>query len=211
MSFRSELAAVHRHARDVSLPRVWVEAELIRTAQAAAAPTPAAVGQQPAPKKAAEPAAPKPAETPVPKQPKKPVVPLPDRPEPTGDESFDKLAVAWYEVVLGLSTMSPSAAGHLTKCQLAGVSGKTATVAFQRLSDAEWIGDSTKVQRAAYVIWNKHGGDGIRLKFVGNGASASRKPPPETATVELPAEGEQLEKLGQEVFGPAGTKTDGGA
>jgi len=211
LKFRSDLAAVHRHARDVSLPRVWVEAELVRTALAAAAPTPVAVERQPAPKKAAEPAASKPAETPAPKRPKKRDIPLPDKPKPTGDESFDKLAVAWHEVVLALSTMSPSAAEHLTKCALADVSDKTATVAFHRQSDAEWMSDSTKVQRAAYEIWNKHGGDGFRLKFVGDGSSKPRRPAPEAATVELPAEGEQLEKLGQEVFGQAGTANDRGA
>jgi hypothetical protein len=122
-------------------------------------------------------------------------------PSPTGDADFDKLARAWHTVVKELAGMSKVAAARLTKSQLASVGGKTAKIAFERQSDAEWVAESTKVTKAVYDVWNKSGGEGLALKFEAAKPNGARPQPPETATVELPAEGEQLQKLGQEVFG----------
>ncbi len=189
--FRSELAVAHRAVRDVSLPRVWVEAELVRIAffdQAPAASTPsrpttAAAVHQPAKKEA----------------PKAKVV------EPSGDPERDRLANAWQQVVAELSAMSKVAAARLVKSALSDLAGKTARIAFERQSDAEWVTESTKVQKALYEAWNKAGGEGFELKFETTRTNGARPRPVEPTTVELPAEGEMLEKLGREVFGqPAG-------
>ena len=82
-----------------------------------------------------------------------------------------------------------------------GVSGKTAKVLFDKQMNADWVSESTKVQKAVYEVWNRSGGDGFTLKFEAQKANGARPQPVETTTVELPAEGETLEKLGREVFG----------
>jgi DNA polymerase III gamma/tau subunit len=177
LAFRSELAIAHREVRDVSLPRVWVEAELVRIALHDTTGSP-----QPAVK---APAA----------EPSKPPTP------PTGDTEFDKLASAWHKVVLELAGVSKVAAARLPKSKLVEVQGKTARVSFERQSDAEWVTDSAKVQRAIYDVWNKNGGQGFQLRFEAQRTNGARPQTPETTTVELPAEGETLERLGREVFG----------
>lgn len=198
LRFRSGLAVVHRNVRDVSLPRVWIEAELIRISQSKIAATPQPVART------AEPAKPKPApvkEKPPEPKAKKVDAPAPVSPQPTGDAQHDELAGAWHAVVKELSGISKVAAMRLVKSRVAEVKGYTAKIEFARQSDAEWVTDSVKLQRAISDSWNKNGGDGYTLKFTSakkldNGAKL-----PETATVELAAEGEALEKLGQEVFG----------
>lgn len=190
LTFRSELSGAHKAIRDVSLPRVWVEAELVRIAYldqaiVAAAPARAAVSAAVSPQK-------------KPSAPAKTV-------KPTGDPEIDKLAAAWAIVVNELSGMSKVAAARLVKSSLSDVSGKTARIAFERQSDAEWVSESAKVQKAVYEAWNKAGGDGYQLKFDSDKTNGVRPRPVEPTTVELPAEGEMLEKLGREVFGqPAG-------
>lgn len=187
LRFRSELAVAHRAVRDVSLPRVWVESEIVRIAQmetqVVAAPAKATKAVVSQPEKKPEP---------------KPVV-------PTGDANFDKLAAAWNKVVADLSAVSKVAAARLPKSALAEVKGKTARIQFERQSDAEWVIENTKLQKAAYEIWNKLGGEGTTLLFEAAKTNGARPQPVEATTVELPAEGESLERLGREVFGqPAG-------
>ena len=195
MRFRSGLSVAHRNVRDVSLPRIWVEAELIRVSQAQSAPS-APGSVQPAVKKPAEPRAKK-AEKAQPK----PVAP--SAPPPTGDATFDKLSAAWHTVVKELSAMSNSAAARLTKSRLKELKGAIAIIEFDRHTDAEWVTDKSNVQKAINDVWFKNGGDGYNLKFIGAKKRDNGTKKPETATVELAAEGSALQKMGQEVFGQA--------
>ncbi len=221
LAFRSELSTAHRAVRDVSLPRVWVEAEIVRIAtrtpsSASRSETEEVAGgggrqQKPAAGEGAAPSAPRqPQNAPAKGDHKKPaekaVVSAPP-PKPTGDPDFDRLAAAWHQVVSELSAVSKVAAARLLKSRLREVAGKAAKIAFERQSDAEWVTDSTKVQRAVYDVWNKSGGEGMELKFEAPKSNGARPQHAETTTVELPAEGETLERLGREVFGQGATET----
>lgn len=186
--FRSELATTHKAVRDVSLPRVWVESELVRIAFCKK--TPDANVAVPAQK-------PKPA-TPEPKTVTKPVI---AQPAPTGDAEFDRLANVWCSVVGELSAQSKLATAKLESSSLSEIKGKTGIIGFERLSDAEWVTDSVKRQKAIVESWQKAGGEGYELRFANVKKNGSRPQNVEMATVECPAEGESLERLGREVFG----------
>ena len=181
--FRSELSTAHRAVRDVSLPRIWVESELVRTSQLTAPSVPKSE-----PRKADPPAR---AVAEVKSEP----------PKATGDQDFDHLAQAWHKVVGKLSEVSKVASARLNGSKVSAASGKQVTVTFNRQSDAEWVSESTKVQKAIYEVWNKSGGDGLQLLFEAEKKNGTRPQPVETATVESPAQGESLEKMGREVFG----------
>jgi hypothetical protein len=131
--------------------------------------------------------------------------PEPKPVQPTGDANFDKLAMLWNKVVSDLSAVSKVAAARLPKSSLVEVKGKVAKVQFERQSDAEWVSENTKLIKAAYEIWNREGGDGVTIQFEAAKTNGARPQPAEATTVELPAEGESLERLGREIFGqPAG-------
>jgi DNA polymerase-3 subunit gamma/tau len=204
LAFRSELSTAHRAVRDVSLPRVWVEAELVRISMAGtSAPSAAAVAPAPRSAEKAEPAR---AEKPAlaKKEPPKPTA----APTPTGDADFDRLAAAWHTVVQELSSMSRVASQRLPKSKLGSLRDAFAVITFERQSDAEWVNESVKVRQAVYDVWNKSGGQGIELQFEAPKSNGAKPQPMEVATVELPAEGESLERLGREVFGQSGPDND---
>jgi DNA polymerase-3 subunit gamma/tau len=189
LAFRTELATAHREVRDVSLPRVWVEAEIVRIAT-----------QRPESTRTT-PNNPEPTRT-NPNRPEQTRT-TSNRPEPpkTGDPELDRLAAVWHKVVAELSTASKTAREKLDTSRVESLTGKTVKIAFSKQMYADWVSESTKVQKAVYEVWNKCGGDGYQLKFEAPKANGARPQTAETATVELPAEGETLEKLGREVFG----------
>ena len=198
--FRSELASAHKEVRDVSLPRVWVEAELVRIAQLTTQGAQAAVRVvEPAKAVVAQPPA-----KPKPAAPKGAAVKEPP-PKPTGDADFDRLAEAWHKVIAELSAVSNSAAERLPKSRVRErLSNSYVVIEFERLSDAEWVQEGVKIRKAVLESWYKHSGEEKELKFEAAKPNGARPQPTEPTTVELPAEGESLQRLGQEVFGNGG-------
>lgn len=187
LRFRSELAATHRAVRDVSLPRVWVESELVRlcspSAPVAVSKPAVAVKSEPVAKHAATPKS----------EPRPPVA--------TGDQEFDRIAASWHRVVAELSSKSKSAQQRMESSRLVEIKGKTATIGFERQSDAEWVSEKQELRKPLIESWNRNGGEGYELKYVANKKNGARPLQSEPATVECPAEGESLERLGREVFG----------
>lgn len=214
LEYRSALAEAHRHIREVSLPKIWVESELIRIAQGAGKPQAVAAPRaaQPAP---AQPAptqsTPKPqakiAESEKTQEPT-PAATITPEPVATGDKEFDKLAACWSTVIVELSAVSKVAAARLIKSRLIDKKVGIAIIGFDRESDADWVKDKLKVQQAVIKSWEKNGGQGYVLKFEPDKKNSFKPKPPETATVELASEGESLEKMGHEVFGQAEAKTE---
>jgi DNA polymerase-3 subunit gamma/tau len=202
LAFRSELATAHRAVRDVSLPRVWVEAEIVRIAMQGSAVAVAAPSQPRQPKAAVEAAAPS-----APRQPKAAVeVAAVPAPAPTGDSELDSFAAAWHKVVVELSTLSNVASQRLAKSRIRGkLASGSVVVEFERQSDAEWVQEGAKIRKAVQEAWYKHSGEQKELKFEVQKSNGARPQTAETTTVELPAEGETLEKLGREVFGQGAT------
>ncbi len=228
LRFRSMVSEAHRFVRDVSLPRIWVEAELIRIAtydSAKAAPAQAVVQQKPslmqkaerpAPKPQPQPAPePKPEPTPQPKPEAKPE-PEPEQKPPPKQESEpaaaaetqpvavsgeEALVAAWKKVVDEISNLSKAASVRFAHSKFAGVSGKSVLISFDRQVNADWVNNSDKVTGKVYELWRANGGEEYALKFVANDVPEKKAVEVEQTAVVLPAEGERLEELGREVFG----------
>jgi hypothetical protein len=123
-------------------------------------------------------------------------------PKETGDKEFDRLTRAWLDVVTELSSVSNSASQRLPKSRVREqLKSGAVVIEFERMSDAEWVQEGTKIRKAVMESWYKHSGGQQELKFEGSRTNGTKPASPETTTVELPAEGESLQKLGQEVFG----------
>jgi hypothetical protein len=129
-------------------------------------------------------------------------------PAPTGDTEQDGFAAAWHKVVVELSALSNVASQRLAKSRIRGkLASGSVVVEFERQSDAEWVQEGAKIRKAVQEAWYKHSGEEKELKFEVQKTNGARPQTAETTTVELPAEGETLEKLGREVFGPGATET----
>jgi DNA polymerase-3 subunit gamma/tau len=215
LAFRSQLAEAHREVRDVSLPRVWVEAELLRIAtqrSATAAPREVApTGESERPREPRQQSAPTSPATPRggerPREPRQQSAPATKpaetpAPQPSGDADRDKLAAAWHKVVNELSAMSNVASQRLPKSRIRErMPSGFVVVEFERQTDADWVQEGVKIRKAVQEAWYKHSGEQKELKFEAQKSNGARPQTIETTTVELPAEGETLEKLGREVFG----------
>lgn len=212
LALRRELAATHRDVRDVSLPRLWLEAELLRVASAIrsspqphSAPSPASpppsskAAVQAAAPRTAEPSRPTAAnssETPAPAS-----APLPAlRQEPTGDPSLDAAIQVWGRTVLAVGSVSRTLGTKLASTQVRSLEGNLLTIAFDRKIEMDSVLDGKhgpakrktileELHKAAPQPWE------IRFVCDANGA-----PDEEPAAVELPAEGQRLRELAREVF-----------
>jgi DNA polymerase-3 subunit gamma/tau len=198
---RSAVAGLHDSIRDISLPRVWLESELIRLAGPGPVPftDPMAARQEPAPVRR-DPPAPKPVAPPVAVEPA-PVaadVPVIELPPPTGDELRDKAVAAWLQTKALLGGKSQLMAARLDATIVSAAEEGTITVQMDRQMDLEWINEGSKRAPAILDAFRTEFGDpAISLRYV-----VKRKDLPDTLdAVELPVEGQRLEQLLKETFG----------
>ncbi|AIE87074.1 DNA polymerase III subunit gamma/tau [Fimbriimonas ginsengisoli] len=210
LRMRGDLAEAHKAIRDISLPRLWLESELLRLSQPrSAAPAPVA----------AAPAAPRPAKAPEPvrQEAARPATPRPPDPSPTPTPKEEPVAAVgmpavlegdspeavWSRVLASLPVKDGQPAAITKKARAAtliGLEGQELVIEVPRRMDAEWFTDDIK----RIALLNRHvqaqGGEGwmIRVRASANGSSSLGD---ESSTVELPAEGERLEELARKVFG----------
>jgi DNA polymerase-3 subunit gamma/tau len=224
LRLRGALADSHRAIRDISLPRLWLEAELIRISQAInAAPataqpvgTPISRSAQSAPPRqsaaaaatppagtpisGSAPSAAPPAGTPISRSAPSAELRQPEpEPEPTGDPVLDRARKAWAAAKLELSGMS-----KLMKVKLADTAAVEAAenkivVEFKRQTELDWVADSPKRQAAVKDAIERHAGERWELEL----RAAKRNGPVQTdaRTVELPSEGQKLVQMARDVFG----------
>jgi DNA polymerase-3 subunit gamma/tau len=215
LTLRGAIAEAHRSIRDVSLPRLWLEAELIRVGrmitapqQSFAAPQAQPQVQQPKPK----PQALAPAPQPKPEAP--PVaavveaepasngsaakeVPVVHAVEPSGNPELDDARKLWAEGLQQLPAGAPITL-KLHDSVVIEVSGDELTVQMARQMDCDWILD--KPVRANHVLQllAKISGRTISVKYVvGTRADAE----PEASAVELPMEGSRLHEAAKNILG----------
>lgn len=165
---RSALAETHLELKNVTLPRLWFEAQLIRLAQARVAPVRPAVEERPRTEPraavATQPARPTPTPQPEPKaaqvqvQPVTKAVAETPKPEPapepakrasTGNPEMDK-AIEVYERAMSLLEPGVALQRKLHGAQVAKVSGSLITVEVPRRMDAVWVNDDPR--RGAYLV-----------------------------------------------------------
>ncbi|HTQ09636.1 MAG TPA: DNA polymerase III subunit gamma/tau [Fimbriimonadaceae bacterium] len=193
---RGSIAEAHKSIRDVTLPRIWLEAELIRIATdgadqppSAAQARPSGQTQQTAPKPAARPEA----------QPKKAVVASGEPARPAAGVSAESV---WSAAVSDLPAGTPIS-NRLSEAHVVSFEAEVLTIGMKRQTDHIWL--TEKPQRQSHIIQlvQKHAGKTWKVEFVvdKNGATPVIAEP---EAVELPLEGEPLYKLANEILGQNG-------
>jgi DNA polymerase-3 subunit gamma/tau len=197
--FRAALADAHKVVRDVSLPRLWLEAELVTMATGPVLTPPAApradavepnnrVVAAPAPAKGSEPV----------KQPEPAVI---EPPQPSGDPLLDDVRAKWTLIQKNIAGISPSAAARLSKVTVASFQDGIVVLEFTREMDLDWVKDSPKRQGLIREQINAVVGEpGWTLDWTLKKNRVKHHEASETVAVELPAEGAKLAEIGREIF-----------
>jgi DNA polymerase III subunit gamma/tau len=207
LKIRSAVADAHRVIRDISLPRLWLEAELIRIALDLQAPA-VVVATAPAPKqtpakavtsqRVSEPPVVSPTPEPVVSQPK-PEPPTEPRPVvSTGDPNKDAAVALWNQVVAALTAVSKSMGMRLADARVSDVKDHTIYIEFERQLDCSWITDVPKRQAGILEKLREIGGPDWQIEYCVSGGERRVEQP---EAVELPAEGEKLVQMAREILG----------
>jgi len=196
---RSVLSELHKSIRDISLPRLWLESELIRIAkpiQAAPVVVEAreakATPQKPTPKAKPEAVNPEPTQKAEPTREQPPVAP-----PPTGDPVFDSVCEAWVSSVDELSKVSKTMAARLAESKIGSVEGTRVYIEFARQIDLEWIKDKSNRTTAIVEAMQKRLGENHIIEL----GVGKRNAMITTQAVELPLEGQKLADTVREIFG----------
>ncbi len=202
LAIRSELAEAHKVIRDISLPRLWLESELIRIGQvvtdkpkpvvakpAASAPTPTVAP----PKPAVEAERPKPVE-----RASEPVVPKERQPAAaSGNPELDRAVDLWHKAYDELASVSNLMKNKLEKTKIVAVDGDTFTLSFVNRVELEWVTESPKRQAAIQDVFRKHAGADANLKMI---SGPPVKMSQESVAVELPLEGKALHDAATDIL-----------
>ncbi|MEZ0325160.1 MAG: DNA polymerase III subunit gamma/tau [Fimbriimonas sp.] len=202
LRIRGEIAEAHKLIRDISLPRLWLEAELIRIATAplkaekqpvAAQPRPAAPTQTSQPK----PAAPEPQVPPTTPAPSKPVDPkakLERDTFPPADPSKE----FWPQALKAIMSVSKTLGMKLAGSKLNLDEPEKIVIEFSMQSFYEWVREKPAVQKEMISIISELKGRPCSVELI---LRKEETLAPNSEAVELPAEGQRLEQLAREVFG----------
>lgn len=196
LRMRAGIAEAHKSIRDISLPRIWLEAELIRVSlnsDATATPRVAARVAQETSAPAAQTQPVRPAEELRPVEAREPE----SRPPSRNHEGV------WGNVLEHLFGKFPKARTKVERTRIHEEDPKRVVIAFDREIDFEFVMEKPAVRNAIQESWQTIVGDGRVLEYVW-GASASKPAEVERTAVELPLEGERLYQAAQEVFGGSG-------
>ncbi|MBL8066536.1 MAG: hypothetical protein JNM34_11875, partial [Chthonomonadaceae bacterium] len=195
LSWRGALAAAHSEIRQVTIPKVWLEAELIRmaiavpTAQAVATvvSTPVAAAKQPGQPKG------------VPVQPV--AVAESSQVEPTADPALNDARSKWANLVNELGSSSAVARERLTKTQVHRIEGNKAMIRLASQMALELV-QGSKLEKGIREKWRNMGSE-LEISFFFETRRMTAPPAVEETAVELPAEGDRLVALVHEVLGVA--------
>ncbi|RYG43533.1 hypothetical protein EON79_16800 [bacterium] len=209
LRLRGQIAEAHKTLRDITLPRLWLEAELIRlatpsvqvvtpTVVAPTVPTPVVEPirrrSMPGDEPRAETPTP-PVATPVspetePVPPK--AAPVDDMPA-AGEESDPR----WGDVLRKVPPGTPMGL-KLKNSRLVETNEDVWKVALTRMVDVDWFTDDAKRQRHINKLTSDSAGRPIRVIFMAQpkGLTVSA----DDGAVELPVEGDKLEQLAREIF-----------
>jgi DNA polymerase-3 subunit gamma/tau len=211
---RTMASGALKSVRDVTLPRLWLEAELVGlTVETIAQPASVSKPAPPAPVappsgQAASSAPAKPAPvssapataviTPRQEAEKKPAeTPLAAEGDP---ELVSEATKAWQVVRDMMGEKSPTARQKLEKTRVVKVSGEEVKVGFSRQLDLDWVRDKAKFLPVLEETWR--GASEPRTQKLTLVMDSQAKAPVvvNENTAELPATGEKLLKMGIEVF-----------
>lgn len=186
LELRGMVAQAHRDIRDVSLPRLWLEAELIRIANRLARPEPVAYAVTTQPSADAAPKA----KSPTPKAPQN------EEPKPSPSDP-------WKRVVADLTAFSKALGMRLAFSRLDGIEGNRARIELPTKGEFEWITEgkgSREKQAKILELVRAQFGPEVEVEFTYKNGAGHATPEPEA--VELPMDGEALYKAAAERFKP---------
>ena len=208
LSFRAAMAEAHKNIRDVTIPRIWLEAELIRISLGPAEPSAPVVEvarPKPVPVEKPQPKVePRPAEVAKVAEPK-PVIPVVVI-EPTDDPQLANARQLWANLTQEMAVQSAVARERLIKTRVDRIEGHLAMVEFASAMVMDLVVGS-RLEKAIRESWAKVAPDGVELTFflgtktADQRAAAAGQAAIESTAVELPAEGERLVEMVHEVFG----------
>jgi DNA polymerase III gamma/tau subunit len=215
---RGAIAEAHKAIRDVSLPRIWLEAEMIRIATAS---QPAAKPVQEARREVAAPA-PKPPieqkrEAPPaavvkqapPQQEVKPEVrEMPTTAVAAAETPVTKVEAGspeakWKQVVQELGDISKSMGLRLAETRVGSADDAVLIVEFTNNIEYEWVANAPKRKAGVADHVRAVFGPEWKVEFIVN-KNGARPVIAEPEAVELPVEGEPLHKLATEILGQNG-------
>jgi len=206
LAIRSELSQAHKVIRDITLPRLWLESELIRISQMLqTAPKAAAIQSAPA-KPASQTQSPQ-ASAPSPVRPESEVESVPEAPKtpsPSGDPELDEANRIWVEVKKVLGEQSKSMRMRLEQSRVVAVKGLRVEVHFERTMDIDWVKESPKRQAAILETARKCAGKEWKIEYCT--AQKQNTDNGDAQTVELMAEGPRLVQTIRDVFGSGESK-----
>lgn len=215
---RDELARIHREIRAITIPRVWLEAELLRLCQEA--PSPIAGEPKPVPKQPEIERQPEPAPS-VEPRPEAQETPVPSAvvktqsaangsggrapQELTGDPDLDAAIQVWEAAYKAIVAAAPNAARKLAQTKVVGVERGVLTIGFLRQIDYDSVVEGPNAQKALDLIKGQlvkidASVQTIRYVVAKDGSTAI-----EERAVELPAEGARLREMTEEVMNGTGT------
>lgn len=202
LSIRVAVAEAHKAIRDVSLPRLWLEAELIRigrnvnrpAAQVSQAPSAAVVNRPALEKPKAEPVAPAAPRTNGEKKASpEPAAVAKEAPKVAPELSND----LWTNVRRSLAEISKTM-GMRLEATKSREEGTVLFVEFEREIDRVWVVDVPKRQAAILEQVRAQAGPDWSVQFT---VGVKAEEPVGSEAVELPAEGERLEQLARGILG----------
>ncbi len=204
LRLRGQLAEAHKTIRDISLPRLWLEAEMVRLALVPSQ-TAKPSHETEVPKHRSAPTAQehavKPAPKPVPKPPEvvvEPATELTTKSEPETPKDAESMIGSdpWNTTIQELTVMSRTLGMKLAGSS-AAIGDNKVIIEFGP-GAYEWVIDKAKVKAEITNAVKRNFGAGLEVEYAIKRREAS---PEESSAVELPAEGSMLEQLARQVFG----------
>lgn len=222
LRLRAEIASRHKTVKDVTIPRVWLEAEFLKVALDLRASVSAVLTQSEA-KPSANKVEPSQAVVPEPEQKPHPVVEIPsvaqketvlpeslNESEPQESIVNEEAVVAdlgvdgiWQRVVKEMAGISKAAAIHLKGSQGISESGGRVTVAFKTMVNAEWVDGKAALVKAIRESWAKYAGSEVDFDFTAQAKRDRTAAPMEGVSVESSLEGDRLAEAAKRIFGTA--------
>lgn len=225
LKIRSEISIRHKSVREVSIPRIWLEAECLKVAMLLqeSAPIPAPVQRpvmketKPVERVTSSPSAVAEVREPVAHKEAEPSTPVEPEPkeEPSEvediktEETQTQTATAcpedevWQRVSAEMCAKSPTAAIHLPGSVATSKDSGVVTVEFEKAVHSDWVTGKTALVKALRESWQAITGEEVMFKFISNGKVTRRTPKMEKASVESPLEGDRLADAAKRIFGTA--------
>lgn len=194
LALRGELAVAHAEIRDISLPRIWLESELIRISQFRNRPA-TALPPLPAPE------AKTPRAEPAPK-PQQSATQLPAAQEPVSRPAAS--GSDWENIRTKLVAVSKTLGMRIASATGERVDTSVYEITFARELDRDWVAEKPKVRDHVVQVVQEVLGAPVTVEFLTKGAS---RPTTAAPTVEPVLEGEKLREAAREILSQPRTES----